>query len=152
MNTLESTDKYKESIKGSLNNTLTNTDLVAKSKKTGKVRDQYDLGEKLALITTDRQSAFDRVLASIPFKGQVLNLTSAWWFDQTKDIIKNHVLSVPDPNVTIAKKCDVFPIEFVVRGYITGSTSTSLWTVYINGDREYCGNVLTEGLRKNQKL
>lgn len=152
MNTLESTDKYKESIKGSLDNTLTNTELVAKSKKTGKVRDQYDLGEKLALITTDRQSAFDRVLASIPFKGQVLNLTSAWWFDQTKDIIQNHVLSIPDPNVTIAKKCDVFPIEFVVRGYITGSTSTSLWTVYNNGDREYCGNVLPEGLKKNQKL
>ncbi len=152
MNTLESTDKYKESIKGSLDNTLTNTELVAKSKKTGKVRDQYDLGEKLALITTDRQSAFDRVLASIPFKGQVLNLTSAWWFDQTKDIIQNHVLSIPDPNVTIAKKCDVFPIEFVVRGYITGSTSTSLWTVYNNGDREYCGNALPEGLKKNQKL
>ena len=152
MNTLESTDKYKESIKGSLDNTLTNTEVVAKSKKTGKVRDQYDLGEKLALITTDRQSAFDRVLASIPFKGQVLNLTSAWWFDQTKDIIQNHVLSIPDPNVTIAKKCDVFPIEFVVRGYITGSTSTSLWTVYNNGDREYCGNALPEGLKKNQKL
>ena len=152
MNTLESTDKDKESIKGSLDNTLTNTELVAKSKKTGKVRDQYDLGEKLALITTDRQSAFDRVLASIPFKGQVLNLTSAWWFDQTKDIIQNHVLSIPDPNVTIAKKCDVFPIEFVVRGYITGSTSTSLWTVYNNGDREYCGNALPEGLKKNQKL
>ena len=152
MNTLESTDKYKESINGSLDNTLTNTELVAKSKKTGKVRDQYDLGEKLALITTDRQSAFDRVLASIPFKGQVLNLTSAWWFDQTKDIIQNHVLSIPDPNVTIAKKCDVFPIEFVVRGYITGSTSTSLWTVYNNGDREYCGNALPEGLKKNQKL
>ena len=152
MNTLESTDKYKESIKGSLDNTLTNTELVAKSKRTGKVRDQYDLGEKLALITTDRQSAFDRVLASIPFKGQVLNLTSAWWFDQTKDIIQNHVLSIPDPNVTIAKKCDVFPIEFVVRGYITGSTSTSLWTVYNNGDREYCGNALPEGLKKNQKL
>ncbi len=152
MNTLESTDKYKESIEGSLDNTLTNTELVAKSKKTGKVRDQYDLGEKLALITTDRQSAFDRVLASIPFKGQVLNLTSAWWFDQTKDIIQNHVLSIPDPNVTIAKKCDVFPIEFVVRGYITGSTSTSLWTVYNNGDREYCGNALPEGLKKNQKL
>ena len=152
MNTLESTDKYKESIKGSLDNTLTNTELVAKSKKTGKVRDQYDLGEKLALITTDRQSAFDRVLASIPFKGQVLNLTSAWWFDKTKHIIPNHVLKVPDPNVTLAKKCKVFPIEFVVRGYITGSTSTSLWTVYNKGDREYCGNKLPEGLKKNQKL
>jgi phosphoribosylaminoimidazole-succinocarboxamide synthase len=91
-------------------------------------------------------------LASIPFKGQVLNLTSAWWFDQTKNIIPNQVLDVPDPNVTLAKKCDVFPIEFVVRGYITGSTSTSLWTVYNNGDRIYCGNDLPEGLLKNQKL
>jgi phosphoribosylaminoimidazole-succinocarboxamide synthase len=116
------------------------------------VRDQYDLGNKVALITTDRQSAFDRVLASVPFKGQVLNLTSAWWFEQTKDIIPNHVIDVPDPNVTLAKICDVFPIEFVVRGYITGSTSTALWTVYNNGDREYCGNTLPEGLVKNQKL
>ena len=93
----------------------------------------------------------DRVLASIPFKtGSKPN--SAWWFDQTKDIIKNHIIDIPDPNVTLAKKCDVFPIEFVVRGYITGSTSTSLWTVYNNGDREYCGNELPEGLIKNQKL
>ena len=82
----------------------------------------------------------------------MLNLTSAWWFDQTKHIIANHIIDVPDPNVTLAKKCDVFPIEFVVRGYITGSTSTALWTVYNNGDREYCGNVLPEGLVKNQKL
>ena len=104
------------------------------------------------MITTDRQSAFDRVLASIPFKGQVLNLTSAWWFEQTKHIIDNQVIDIPDPNVTLAKKCKVFPIEFVVRGYITGSTSTSLWTVYNNGDREYCGNILEEGLVKNQKL
>ena len=82
----------------------------------------------------------------------MLNLTSAWWFEQTKHIIPNQVIDVPDPNVTMAKKCDVFPIEFVVRGYITGSTSTSLWTVYNNGDREYCGNDLPEGLIKNQKL
>ncbi|SVD30342.1 uncharacterized protein METZ01_LOCUS383196, partial [marine metagenome] len=122
------------------------------TKRTGKVRDQYKFGDRVALITTDRQSAFDRVLASIPFKGQVLNLTSAWWFDQTKHIIPNHVISVPDPNVTLAKKCDVFPIEFVVRGYITGSTETSLWTVYNKGDRKYCGNDLPEGLVKNQKL
>ena len=121
-------------------------------KRVGKVRDQYDLGDTVALITTDRQSAFDRVLASIPFKGQVLNLTSAWWFEQTKYIIPNHVINVPDPNVTLAKKCDVFPVEFVVRGYITGSTETSLWTVYNKGDREYCGNILPEGLVKNQKL
>ena len=152
MNVIESTEHYKDRIKAELNNTLTETNLPNGSKKTGKVRDQYDLGDKVALITTDRQSAFDRILASVPFKGQVLNLTSAWWFDQTKDIIPNQVIDVPDPNVTLAKKCDVFLIEFVVRGYITGSTSTSLWTVYNNGDRTYCGNDLPEGLVKNQKL
>jgi phosphoribosylaminoimidazole-succinocarboxamide synthase len=152
MNTIESTNKYTESIKKSINNTLTNTEFKSGIKKTGKVRDQYDLGNKLALITTDRQSAFDRVLASIPFKGQVLNLTSAWWFEKTRDIIQNQVIDIPDQNVTLAKKCEVFPIEFVVRGFITGSTSTSLWTVYNNGDREYCGNHLPEGLKKNQKL
>ena len=152
MNAIESTEHYKDRIKVELNNTLTETSLPSGNKRAGKVRDQYALDNKIVLITTDRQSAFDRVLASIPFKGQVLNLTSAWWFEQTKDIIKNHVIDVPDPNVTLAKKCDVFPIEFVVRGYITGSTSTALWTVYNNGDREYCGNVLPEGLIKNQKL
>ena len=152
MNAIESTEHYKDRIRVELKNTLTETSLPSGNKRTGKVRDQYALENKIALITTDRQSAFDRVLASIPFKGQVLNLTSAWWFEQTKDIIKNHVIDVPDPNVTLAKKCDVFPIEFVVRGYITGSTSTALWTVYNNGDREYCGNVLPEGLIKNQKL
>ena len=152
MNVLESVSQYKDRISVELNNTLTETELGTIQKKTGKVRDQYDLKELLALITTDRQSAFDRVLAAIPFKGQVLNLTSAWWFDQTKHIIDNHVVNVADPNVIIAKKCAVFPIEFVVRGFITGSTSTSLWTVYNNGDREYCGNKLPQGLKKNEKL
>ncbi|MBT3737718.1 MAG: phosphoribosylaminoimidazolesuccinocarboxamide synthase [Candidatus Marinimicrobia bacterium] len=152
MNVMKSTEKYKERIKAELSNTLTETTLERGEKRTGKVRDQYSLGDKIALITTDRQSAFDRVLASIPFKGQVLNLTSAWWFEQTKDIIPNQVINIPDPNITLAKNCEVFPIEFVVRGYITGSTSTSLWTVYNNGDREYCGNILSEGLVKNQKL
>ncbi|MEC8915934.1 MAG: phosphoribosylaminoimidazolesuccinocarboxamide synthase [Candidatus Neomarinimicrobiota bacterium] len=152
MNAIKSTEHYKDRIKVELHNTLTETSLPSGDKRTGKVRDQYALDNKIALITTDRQSAFDRVLASIPFKGQVLNLTSAWWFEQTKSIINNHVIDVPDPNVTLAKKCNVFPIEFVVRGYITGTTSTALWTVYNNGDREYCGNVLPEGLVKNQKL
>ena len=152
MNAIESTEHYKDRIKAELNNTLTETSLSGGTKRTGKVRDQYNFGDKVVLITTDRQSAFDRVLASIPFKGQVLNLTSAWWFEQTKHIIPNQVISVPDPNVTLAKNCDVFPIEFVVRGYITGSTSTSLWTVYNRGDRKYCGNDLPEDLVKNQKL
>ena len=152
MNVLESVSQYKDRISVELDNTLTETALGSLNKKTGKVRDQYDLGKYLALITTDRQSAFDRVLASIPFKGQVLNMASAWWFDKTKHIIDNHVINMADPNVIIAKKCEVFPIEFVVRGFITGSTSTSLWTVYNNGDREYCGNILPKGLEKNQRL
>ncbi len=85
-------------------------------------------------------------------KAKCSNLTSAWWFEQTQHIIPNHVIVIPDPNVTIAKKCSVFPIEFVVRGYITGTTSTSLWTQYQKGVRDYCGNALPEGLRKNQHL
>ncbi|KAG6469770.1 hypothetical protein ZIOFF_070701 [Zingiber officinale] len=122
------------------------------SKSRGKVRDVYDAGDHLVLVTTDRQSAFDRVLASIPFKGQVLNETSLWWFNKTQHITPNALVSAPDRNVTIAKKCSVFPVEFVVRGYITGSTDTSLWTVYAEGIRNYCGNSLPEGLVKNEKL
>jgi|TARA_B100000953_G_scaffold53357_1_gene41351 phosphoribosylaminoimidazole-succinocarboxamide synthase len=152
MNVTELDKKYKDRIIAEINNTLVETILSNGKKCAGKVRDQYEFDDKIVLITTDRQSAFDRVLASIPFKGQVLNLTSAWWFKKTKEIIPNHVIEIPDPNVTIAKKCNVIPIEFVVRGYITGSTSTSLWTVYNKGDREYCGNALPEGLIKNQKL
>jgi phosphoribosylaminoimidazole-succinocarboxamide synthase len=145
-------DNYNKRISLELNNCLTETSFLKGNKRTGKVRDQYDVGDKIVLITTDRQSAFDRVLASIPFKGQVLNQISAWWFKKTEHIVANHLIEMPDPNVVVAKKCKVIPIEFVVRGYITGSTSTSLWTVYNNGDREYCGNKLPEGLIKNQKL
>lgn len=143
---------YSEQIHRALPHCLTETNFDIGKKYQGKVRDTYDLGDKLLLITTDRQSAFDRVLASVPFKGQVLNLTSAWWFEQTQHIIPNHVIVIPDPNVTIAKKCTVFPIEFVMRGYITGTTSTSLWTQYEKGVRDYCGNQIPDGLRKNQRL
>ncbi|CAA3027468.1 phosphoribosylaminoimidazole-succinocarboxamide synthase, chloroplastic [Olea europaea subsp. europaea] len=144
-------------IKNSVSNCLSEThlDLTVpglKSKTRGKVRDIYDGGDYLVLVTTDRQSAFDRILASIPFKGQVLNETSLWWFSETQHITPNAVVSSPDKNVTIAKKCSVFPVEFVVRGYVTGSTDTSLWTVYKNGVRNYCGNALPDGLVKNQKL
>lgn len=120
--------------------------------RSGKVRDSYDLGDKLMLITTDRQSAFDRVLAHVPFKGQVLNTVSEFWFKNTTHIVKNHVISVPDPNVTIATKCKVFPVEFVVRGYLTGSTDTSAWTLYAKGDRNICGNIISDGMVKNQKF
>ena len=102
MNVLESVSQYKDRISAELSNTLTVTDLGEISKKTGKVRDQYDLGKNLALITTDRQSAFDRVLAAIPFKGQVLNLASAWWFEETNYIIDNLVIIVADINVILS--------------------------------------------------
>ncbi|KAE8056986.1 hypothetical protein FH972_013712 [Carpinus fangiana] len=150
-------DELLDPIKSSLSHCLSETNLHLtvpglKSKTRGKVRDIYDSGDYLVLVTTDRQSAFDRILASIPFKGQVLNETSLWWFDRTRHITSNAVVASPDKNVTIAKKCSVFPVEFVVRGYVTGSTDTSLWTVYKNGVRNYCGNVLSDGLVKNQKL
>jgi len=140
-------------IAAQLSNCLDDTSFLnINGRKKGKVRDSYDLGNTLLLITTDRQSAFDRILASIPFKGQVLNQVSAFWFNETRDIVPNHVLSIPDPNVTLAKKCTVFPIEFVVRGYLTGSTDTSAWTIYKKGERVICGNVLPDGMLKNQKF
>ncbi|EKD78794.1 MAG: hypothetical protein ACD_41C00264G0008 [uncultured bacterium] len=138
-------------IQQQLKNCLTETDFSQLGKKYhGKVRDTYDAGDRLILITTDRQSAFDRILAAIPFKGQVLNQMSAWWFDQTKDIVPNHVITVPDPNVLVAKKSQVFPVEFVVRGYLSGVTSTSAWMAYSKGERIFCGNVLPDGMVKNQ--
>ena len=143
---------YTKNIQRALSQCLTETDLKMGKKYQGKVRDIYDIGDALMLITTDRQSAFDKVLASVPYKGQVLNLISAWWFEKTRHILPNHVISIPDPNVMLAKKCKVFPVEFVVRGYITGTTNTSLWTQYKNGVRDYCGHTFPEGYRKNQKL
>jgi phosphoribosylaminoimidazole-succinocarboxamide synthase len=144
--------KYYQEINENLTNTLQETSISAPNKKVGKVRDAYFLDDQVVMISTDRQSAFDRVLAAIPYKGAVLNSVSAWWFKKTEHLFPNHLISTPDPNVSIVEKCDVFPVEFVVRGYITGTTETSLWTVYNNGDREYCGNNLPEGLQKNDKL
>jgi len=118
----------------------------------GKVRDMYICRDYVVIITTDRQSAFDRQLAEVPYKGQVLNLLSQWWFEQSRPLLSNHLLAVPHPNVTIAKRCQVFPVEFVVRAFITGSTSTSLWTNYNKGVRVYCGHHLPDGLVKNQRL
>jgi phosphoribosylaminoimidazole-succinocarboxamide synthase len=139
-------------------NCLTATDLplTAKSlteKYVGKVRDTYEMSDgRLLLVTTDRQSGFDRLLGAIPFKGQVLNRTSLYWFEQTRDIIGNHAISSPHANALIACKCTVLPIEFVVRGYMTGSTDTSIWTQYQNGVRNYCGHALPEGMKKNEQL
>lgn len=121
-------------------------------KQTGKVRDIYQVDGKRVLITTDRVSAFDRVLGAIPYKGQVLNQLSLWWFNQTGDIVKNHVITSPDPNVTIAHEAEALPVEIIVRGYITGVTSTSLWTLYNNGDRAPYGISLPDGLQKDDPL
>ncbi|MAE42238.1 phosphoribosylaminoimidazolesuccinocarboxamide synthase [Candidatus Woesearchaeota archaeon] len=142
-----------EEIKKQIKFAIKGTDIQGLGNKIkGKVRDVYVKNDKLFLIATDRQSAFDRNLANIPFKGQVLTQTSLFWFENTKDIVKNHVISSPDPNTVECKKLNVFPVEVVVRGYITGVTSTSAWTAYEKGERDFCGITLPEGLKKNQKF
>lgn len=142
-----------DKIKQQISFTLKETNFPNLGKKyPGKVRDVYIAEDKIFLIATDRQSAFDRILARIPFKGQVLTQTSAFWFEKTKDIIQNHIIDVPDPNVVVCKKLNVFPVEVVVRNYITGVTSTAAWTAYEKGERNFCGNILPEGLKKNQKF
>ncbi|MBO9610187.1 MAG: phosphoribosylaminoimidazolesuccinocarboxamide synthase [Paenibacillaceae bacterium] len=143
----------KETIQINLKNCLDDTSFLnVTGFRRDKVRDTYDLGDSLILITTDRQSAFDRIVAHIPFKGQVLNQLSAFWFENTSDIVSNHVIKIPDPNVTIGKKCKVFPVEFVMRAYLTGSTDTSAWIQYSQGIRDICGNILPDGMKKNQKF
>ena len=139
-------------LKTQLKYMLEKTDLKIGKKYEGKVRDNYTVKDKRILITTDRISAFDRVLCSIPFKGQVLTQTAAFWFEKTKGIIKNHLISVPDQNVVVAHECKPYPVEIIVRGYITGVTTTSAWYNYEKGIRNFCGNKLPEGLVKNQKL
>jgi phosphoribosylaminoimidazole-succinocarboxamide synthase len=140
-------------IKAQLANVLEGTECPELAERIqGKVRDSYKLGDRRVLVVTDRISAFDCVLGTIPFKGQVLNQIAAYWFEQTKDIVPNHVLDMPDPNVMVVKECAQLPLEFVVRGYITGVTKTSAWYNYERGVRNLCGNPLPEGLRKDQKL
>lgn len=134
-------------------NILKETDFKNLGEKyTGKVRDVYRQKDRVILISTDRYSAFDRNLALIPSKGQVLTQISKFWFENTKDIAPNHVLDFPDPNVVVGKKCKVIPIEMVVRGYITGITGTSLWTLYQKGERNFGDFTLPDGMKKNQKL
>jgi phosphoribosylaminoimidazole-succinocarboxamide synthase len=143
----------KDQLRELLPNTLDQTNLPLANKQTGKVRDWYDLPDgKRLIITTDRLSAFDRILARVPYKGQVLNQLSAWWFEQTCDIIRNHLISVPDPNASIVTKVEPLAIEVIVRGYITGVTSTALWYRYSIGERNIYGYDFPEGLKKNQAL
>jgi len=118
----------------------------------GKVRDVYTVGDFTLIVTTDRQSAFDRLLACVPFKGQVLNLVSAFWFEATRHIVPNHLVEIPHPSLLVAHRCKPFLAEIVIRSYMTGTTSTSIWTHYQQGSRSYCGHSLPEGMKKNEKL
>src|SRR4051812_24996426 len=131
------------------------TDIVLDlpDRRVGKVRVSYELPDDERLfVTTDRLSAFDRIVAAVPYKGQVLNELAAWWFANTADIVANHVRGVPDPNVTIGVAARPLPVEVIVRGHITGVTSTSLWKRYADGARTIYGYELPEGLQQHQRL
>jgi phosphoribosylaminoimidazole-succinocarboxamide synthase len=133
--------------------TLRRTELRgARRRIEGKVRDSYLLDGKRAIVVTDRVSAFDVVLGTIPFKGQVLNQLAAFWFQKMSDVAPNHLLAVPDPCVSVVREVQVLPIEFVYRGYLTGVSKTSIWTAYERGERLYCGHRLPDGLRKHERF
>jgi phosphoribosylaminoimidazole-succinocarboxamide synthase len=119
----------------------------------GKVRDNYDLPDgRRILVATDRLSAFDRILTAVPLKGQVLTQLARFWFEATREICPNHVIEYPDPNVVVARRLDIMPVEIVVRDYLAGTTGTSIWTMYKKGRREMYGIRFPEGMRENQKL
>jgi len=122
----------------------------------GKVRDSYvkrgPEGDVRTIVVSDRVSCFDVVVGTIPLKGQVLNQLAAFWFEKTRGAVPNHLIDVPDPSVSVVRECTMLPVEFVMRGYLTGSSSTSIWTAYAGGDRSYCGHDLPDGLKKHEKL
>lgn len=148
----QKTIEYIPLIKLALPNTLGSTSLDLGQPYIGKVRDRYQVGDKIVLITTDRLTAFDLPVAQIPFKGAVLNLISEYWFKETAHIMANHLISVPHPNVTIAKAVTPYKVEFVVREYLTGSSATSIWTLYKKGQREFGSIVLPDNMKQHQKL
>ena len=128
-------------------------DLPLPDRRDGKVRASWACGDQQRLIvTTDRLSAFDRILAGVPFKGQVLNQLAAWWFEQVGDLVDHHLISVPDPNAVLAREARPLPVEVVVRGHITGVTDTSLWGMYAEGARSMYGYTFPDGLLKNTPL
>ena len=141
-------------IRAQLERTLAEADLGSiGTRYRGKVRDNYTTADgKRIMVVSDRISAFDVVLGTIPFKGQVLNELAAYWFEATAHLLPNHVIAVPDPCVTIALECQPLPVELVMRGYLTGVTTTSIWYAYERGARSFCGHPLPDGMRKNQKL
>lgn len=148
------TDSHTTALQKALALPLTETNFPRLGKKyEGKVRDNYTTSDgRRVIIATDRISAFDRVLGTLPLKGQVLGFAAAWWFEKTRHIAPNHVLSVPDPNVLVARECQLVPVEMVVRAYLTGTTSTSIWVHYEQGKREFCGHRLPDGMKQHQRL
>jgi phosphoribosylaminoimidazole-succinocarboxamide synthase len=142
-----------EAIKAQLGKTLDKSSFPELGEKyEGKVRDCYTRDGRRTIVVTDRISAFDVILGTIPFKGQVLNRMAAFWFEATADLAPNHVVNVPDPTVMVARECKPLPVEFVMRSYLTGVTTTSIWYAYERGSRQFCGHELPEGMKKNQKL
>ena len=143
-----------DQIRQALAQPLTSTDLSGVGELyRGKVRDNYSTGDgRRYIVTSDRISAFDRVLGTLPLKGQVLNWVTRFWFETTSEIAPNHLLAVPDPNVLEVRECAPLPVELVVRSYLTGVTSTSIWHHYENGSRNFCGHPLPDGMVKNQPL
>ena len=146
-------------LRAQLAQTLTHTSFAAVGGKNlirydGKVRDCFidnDRRERI-IIVTDRLSAFDVVIGTIPFKGQVLNQLAQFWFELTNELAPNHMLRVPDPNVMIAREVEPLPVELVMRAYLTGVTSTSIWKAYEKGARVFCGHALPDGMKKNERL
>jgi phosphoribosylaminoimidazole-succinocarboxamide synthase len=143
-----------EVLRAALPNTLQVTHFEGLGKRyEGKVRDNYSTGDgRRYIVVTDRISAFDRVIGTLPFKGQVLNRVATWWFEQSRDVAPNHMLRQVDPCVIEVVECEPLAVEMVVRAYLTGVTSTSIWTHYKRGERVFCGNPLPEGLRENEAL
>jgi len=149
----------REALTNAIASTLATTSLAAPggpfagaSFYEGKVRDCYAEGDKRYIVTTDRISAFDHVLGTIPFKGQVLTRLAAFWFETTRHVAPNHLLRVVDPNVLECVDCKPLLVEMVVRGFLTGTTSTSIWTHYAAGKRTFAGHALADGMTKNQRL
>lgn len=143
-----------ETLRRGLDCTLDKSDFSTLGKKyTGKVRDNYttDDGRRI-IVVSDRISAFDRVLGTLPFKGQVLNRVASYWFNRTKDLVPNHMISTPDPAAMECVECKPLAVEMIVRAYLTGVSSTSILTAYKNGEREFCGHTLPEGLIPHQAL
>jgi phosphoribosylaminoimidazole-succinocarboxamide synthase len=143
-----------DKIKSALNSTVDKINFTeAIQQHHGKVRESFELlDNKRAIVVTDRISAFDFILGTIPFKGQVLNQITTWWFKKLDGIVPHHMISMPDPNVALVKSVKVLPIEIIVRGYLTGTTKTSSWYAYQNLNREICGLTMPEGMKKDEKF